>query len=70
MAYGALREDNPGALDSQTEQRLQALLADRAVPLLLRCLQMWRRGARRTSCTACGACMAASLLALWRSWAP
>ncbi len=35
-------------LDPEVEQRLQALLGDRVVPLLLRCLQLWERGARRT----------------------
>jgi hypothetical protein len=65
-AYNALREHDPGALSPHTEVRLQALLVDRAMPLLLRCLQMRKGGARRTMHTACDACLAASLLALMR----
>ncbi len=66
-AYNALRACDAGALSPQTEQRLQALLVDRAMPLLLRCMQTWKAGARRSSHTARGACLAASLPALWRS---
>ncbi len=35
-----------GVLEPEAEQRLQALLADRIVPLLLLCLQVWKGGAR------------------------
>ena len=66
-AYNALRACDAGALSPQTEERLQALLVDRAMPLLLRCMQTWKAGARRTIHTARGACLAASLPALWRS---
>jgi len=65
--YNALRACDAGALSPQTEERLQALLVDRAMPLLLRCMQTWKAGARRTIHTARGACLAASLPALWRS---
>jgi len=45
-AYAALPEAGAGALDREAEQRLQALLADGVLPLLLRCLKAWKAGAR------------------------
>ncbi len=66
-AYNALRGGDAGALSPAVEERLQALLVDRAMPLLLRCMQTWKGGARRTGRAACDACWAASLPALWRS---
>ncbi len=44
-AYSSLPEAGAGALDPDMEQRLQALLADGVLPLLLRCLKAWMAGA-------------------------
>ncbi len=46
-ARAALLEPGADPLDPEVEQRLLALLVDRAIPLLLRCLQRWYSGARR-----------------------
>jgi HEAT repeat protein len=46
-ARAALREPGADPLAPELEQRLQALLADRAAPVLLRGLQAWQPGARR-----------------------
>ncbi len=45
-AYVSLPEAGAGALGPEAEQRLQALLADGVLPLLLRCLKAWKAGAR------------------------
>ncbi len=50
LAYCSLLADAADPLEPEEEQRLlggQALLGDRVAPLLLRCLQMWERGAQR-----------------------
>jgi hypothetical protein len=46
-ARAALLKPGADPLDTEVEQRLLALLGDRAVPLLLRHLQKWYSGARR-----------------------
>ena len=46
VAYAAL-EDSADPLDAEMEQRLLARLVGRVLPLLLRCLRAWERGARR-----------------------
>jgi len=45
-ARAALIEPGADPLDPEVEQRLLALLVERALPLLLRCLQKWYSGAR------------------------
>ncbi len=50
-ARAALLEPGADLLDPEAEQRLLALLVDRALPLLLRCLQKWCSGARRLANT-------------------
>ncbi len=47
MAYATLNEDAASPLEPEAEARLQALLAERVAPLLTRCLQAWKAGARR-----------------------
>ncbi len=46
-AYTETLEEGAERVEPGVEQRLQALLAGRVAPLLLRCLQLWKAGARR-----------------------
>jgi len=46
-AYSMLHAAAADTLEPEVEQRLQALLAGRVAPLLLRCLRLWKAGARR-----------------------
>jgi hypothetical protein len=48
-AREALLEPGAEPLDPEIEQRLQALLVERVIPLLLRHLQKWYSGARRSA---------------------
>ena len=54
-AYSMLHAAAADTLEPEVEQRLQALRAGRVAPLLLRCLRLWKAGARRPARGPCAA---------------